>query len=194
MFPPDRRTLLLGLAALLLLAAAVTFARGHGDAERPPAPIATAGTVADGAGGVPPAPEEPILVHVTGAVRDPGVYRLPQGSRVGDAVERAGGPRRDADVIALNLAALLVDGEQVLVPEAIADAPPITAAAAGGILHLNSADLDDLDALPGIGPATAERIIAWRSANGGFTAVEDLLEVPGIGPAKLAGLRDLVAP
>lgn len=192
---PDRRTLILGLAAILLLAAAIAFWRGGGDA-RPPAPVPAAG---DGAGGAAPAPaaEEPVIVHVTGEVLKPGVYEMPQGARVIDAIEEAGGMTRDGNAVALNLAALLADGEQVIVP-ALA---PITATGAGptatgtgGLVHLNSADLDALDALPGIGPATAQRILDWRLQHGGFAAIEDLLEVPGIGPAKLEQLRDLVAP
>ena len=195
----DRRTLLFGLAAILLVAAAVTFLRGRSDTALPPALITTTGTVADGAGGVAPAQEEPLVVDVAGAVRRPGLYRLPQGSRVADAVAKAGGITSKADRLAVNLAALLVDGEQVLIPES----PPVgggaggvapDTSAGGELVHLNSADAAALDALPGVGPATAQRIVDWRTANGGFRTVDDLLEVPGIGPAKLEQLRSLVAP
>lgn len=195
---PDRRTLILGLAAILLLAAAVAFWRGGGDA-RPPAPIAASSAADDGVGGAAPAPadEEPVIVHVTGEVAKPGVYEMPQGARVIDAIEEAGGMTRDGNAVALNLAALLADGEQVIVPAlapiAATGVGP-TATGTGGLVHLNSADLDALDALPGIGPATAQRILDWRLQHGGFAAVEDLLEVPGIGPSKLEQLRDLVAP
>ena len=198
--PLDRRTLLLGLAAILLLAAGVTFVRGRGGDARPPAPLAASSQAADGVGGAAPAPAEPepLIVHVTGAVRRPGVYTLPDGTRVIDAVERAGGITRKADAVTVNLAAPLVDGAQVLIPEAYAPgagaAPTGPGPAASGIVHLNSADVAALDALPGIGPATAQRIVDWRQANGGFATVEDLEQVPGIGPAKLDALRDLVAP
>ena len=199
----NRRILLIGLAAILLLAAVVTFVRGRAGDERPPAPIATSSAVVDGAGGVVPAAEEKLVVDVTGAVRRPGVYRLVRGARVEDAVKAAGGVTRRADAMAINLAALLVDGEQVFVPEAMlvpagAVAPlPAEAGNAGAgttIVHLNNADAAALEALPGVGPVTAERIVAWRDAHGGFRSVDDLLEVPGIGPAKLEQMRAFVAP
>lgn len=194
----DRRTLLLGLAAILLLAAAVTFIRGRGGDARPPVPVAVAAAAADGTGGVAPAPEEPLVVYVTGAVRRPGVYQLPDGKRVIDAIEKAGGVTAKADAVTVNLAALLIDGEQILVPEAYAPgggaAPTGAGPAVAGVVHLNSADVTALDALPGVGPATAQRIVDWRAQNGGFRTVDDLEQVPGIGPAKLDALRDLVAP
>ncbi|MGI9188475.1 MAG: helix-hairpin-helix domain-containing protein [Gaiellales bacterium] len=196
--PLDRRTLLLGLAAILLLAAAVTFIRGRGGDARPPVPIPVAAAAADGAGGVAPAPEEPLVVYVTGAVRRPGVYQLPDGKRIIDAIEKAGGVTPKADAVTVNLAALLIDGEQILVPEAFAPGAGAAPTGAGpgvaGVVHLNSADVTALDALPGVGPATAQRIVDWRDQNGGFRTVDDLEQVPGIGPAKLDALRDLVAP
>ncbi len=191
---PDRRTLLFGLAAILLLAAAVTFVRGRGGDARPPVPPPSS---VDGAGGVAAAAEDPVLVHVTGAVRRPGVYTLDDGGRVIDALERAGGMTAKGNAVALNLAALLVDGQQVLVPELVpigAVAGPDVATGTSGLVRLNSADLTALETLPGVGPATAQRIVDWRTEHGGFAVVEDLLEVPGIGPAKFDQLRDLVAP
>ena len=185
--PLDRRTLLLGLAAILLLAAAVTFVRDRGGDARPPVPVPVAAAAADGAGGVAPASEDPLVVYVTGAVRKPGVYQLPDGKRIIDAIEKAGGVTPKADAVTVNLAALLIDGEQILVPEAFSPG-------ASGLVHLNSADVTALDALPGVGPATAQRIVDWRDQNGGFRTVDDLEQVPGIGPAKLDALRDLVAP
>ena len=196
--PLDRRTLLLGLAAILLLAAAVTFVRDRGGDARPPVPVPVAAAAADGAGGVAPASEDPLVVYVTGAVRKPGVYQLPDGKRIIDAIEKAGGVTPKADAVTVNLAALLIDGEQILVPEAFSPgagaAPTGAGPAASGLVHLNSADVTALDALPGVGPATAQRIVDWRDQNGGFRSVDDLEQVPGIGPAKLDALRDLVAP
>jgi competence protein ComEA len=142
-------------------------------------------------------PPGPVVVHVAGAVVRPGVQRLPAGSRVIDAVDAAGGLLPEADAGRVNLAAELVDGTQVYVP-AVGEVPPTAAAAdatgadGGGLVDLNIADLDALDALPGIGPATATAIIEHRERNGPFASVEGLLEVNGIGEAKLAQLRDLV--
>jgi competence protein ComEA len=139
-------------------------------------------------------------VHVAGAVARPGVYLLPAGARVDDAVGAAGGPTPAADVDALNLAAAVADGVRIYVPEhgeAVAQptlpmlADPAVTAAAGPV-DINRADAGQLDALPGVGPATAAAIIAERDRNGPFLTVDDLERVPGIGPAKLAGLRDLV--
>jgi competence protein ComEA len=137
----------------------------------------------------------PIFVHVAGAVRHPGLYELPDGSRVNDAVRAAGGPAKDADLDALNLAAKVKDGDKVLVPAKGAgpDAQVPTAggpaAGASAVINLNTATLDQLETLPGVGPATAQKIIAYRSDHGGFRSVDDLLNVPGIGPRKLDQIR-----
>lgn len=135
-----------------------------------------------------------LYVHVTGAVGAPGLYRLDAGARVVDAVASAGGFADDADRAAVNLARAVSDGEQIVVP--ILGAAPAAGgtagSAGGGPLDLNTATVDDLDTLPRIGPAIADRIIAWREQNGRFTSVDDLLSVPGIGEKMLAGLRDLV--
>ena len=115
-----------------------------------------------------------------------------------DAIAKAGGITAKADAVTVNLAALLIDGQQIVVPEAFAPgagaAPTGEGPAVSGVVHLNSADVVALDALPGVGPATAQRIVEWRTQNGGFRSVDDLEQVPGIGPAKLDALRDLVAP
>ena len=135
-----------------------------------------------------------LYVHVSGAVRTPGLYVLPAGARVVDAIAAAGGFAEEADRNAVNLARTLDDGEQLPVPRA-GEAPPAGAAApapADSLVDLNSADAAQLETLPRIGPALAERIIAWRDDNGGFTSVEDLLAVPGIGDTMLESLRDLV--
>src|SRR3954468_6415437 len=137
------------------------------------------------------------VVHVAGAVRAPGVYRLAAGARVEDAVRRAGGARPGADVNAINLAAKVVDGQQVVVPVraqgAAATAAP-GAAAARTPVSLNGASAEQLDTLDGVGPATARKIIEWRTQHGGFRSIDDLGQVPGIGPKKLAALRGQVQP
>lgn len=146
------------------------------------------------------APSKPVQVYVdvVGAVRRPGLYRIRTGARVADAVAHAGGPTRRADLQLVNLAALVADGEQVVVPErgagGVPAAPSAPGAAPAGPVHLNSATLEQLDALPGVGPVTAQKIIDYRTQHGGFGSVDDLDAVPGIGPARLADLRPLVAP
>ena len=135
-----------------------------------------------------------LYVHVSGAVRTPGLYVLPAGARVVDAIAAAGGFAEGADRSAVNLARTLDDGEQLPVPRE-GERPPAGAVApapADALVDLNSADAAQLETLPRIGPALAERIIAWRDDNGGFTSVEDLLAVPGIGDTMLESLRDLV--
>lgn len=142
-----------------------------------------------------PAPAE-LVVDVVGAVVRPGVVRLPPGSRVVDALDAAGGALTDADVARLNLARVLVDGEQVVVPrpgDPVPAAPPAAGGGEGGatLVDLNSADEATLDTLPGIGPVLAARIVEHRAA-GPFASVDDLVDVPGIGQALLEDLRDLV--
>lgn len=178
----------LGLAARSLLrdrAASVTPAGAAVGAPGDPDPIA--------------APRaERSVVYVTGAVHRPGVYRLPAGARVQEAVRRAGGQTATADAGAVNLAAKVADGQQILVPERPASATGGGAAspaeAPRGPLSLNAATADQLDELDGVGPATAAKIIAWRTANGGFASVDDLAQITGIGPRKLEALRPQVAP
>ncbi|WP_402469230.1 helix-hairpin-helix domain-containing protein [Isoptericola aurantiacus] len=142
-----------------------------------------------------------LVMHVVGEVREPGLVRLPAGSRVADAIEAAGGFTRDADTTVLNLARTVVDGEQVHVPAPGEELPDTPDAAAGtpaasdavpAPIPLNSADAATLATLPGIGPVLAERIVAWRDEHGPFTAFEELQEVSGIGPVLLGDLRDLV--
>jgi competence protein ComEA len=139
-----------------------------------------------------------VVVDVAGAVRRPGVYRLEAGARVDDAVRRAGGAAPRADLASINLAAKLEDGKQVLVPvrappgDAASGAPGSTAAAPGRPVNLNTATLEQLDTLAGVGPATAQKILDYREQHGGFSSVEELDRVPGIGPGRLAALRDLV--
>jgi competence protein ComEA len=143
-----------------------------------------------------------VVVHVVGAVRRPGLYRLREGARVADAVARAGGATRGAQLAGLNLAAPLVDGVQVLVPEAaaadaaggLADSGAVSPGATAPKPSLSSASAEELDALPGVGPVTAQRIIDHRTAHGPFRSVDDLDAVPGIGPTRVEQLRDLVTP
>jgi competence protein ComEA len=146
-----------------------------------------------------------IYVHVGGAVRRPGLYRVPIGARVDDAVRLAGGASEVAELDALNLAAKVKDGDKVLVPQRGAPGPnhgapgaPATGGAAAGggtsaggapVVNLNSATVADLETLPGIGPALAQKIISYRDEKGGFRRIEDLLEVPGIGPKKFEELK-----
>ena len=170
-----------------------------GAAPAGPVPIRVSGPD-DGAGG-----RERVIVHVAGAVRRPGVYRIEAGARVDDAVRRAGGATRRADLGGLNLAAKVEDGRQVLVPRrAAAGAGPRRAGgghggerrpargAAAAPVNLNTATLAQLDTLSGVGPATAQKILDYREEHDGFGTVEELGEVPGIGDVRLATLRELV--
>jgi competence protein ComEA len=139
---------------------------------------------------------EELVVDVAGKVRRPGIAVLPAGSRVVDALDAAGGARRGVDLTSLNLARPVVDGEQILVGVAPAAgvAGTVDAPAPDGatLVNLNTADQAALDTLPGVGPVTADAILAWREANGAFTSVDELLEVDGIGEATLADLAPLV--
>lgn len=144
------------------------------------------------------APATEAVVDVAGKVRHPGLYRLPSGARIDDALRAAGGVLPGVDTTALNLAAKVTDGQQILVGVA-ASVPGATAAGTGaapgqpsGPVNLNSATLDQLDALPGVGPVLAQHILDWRSEHGGFTDVSQLNDVTGIGEAKFADLKDLV--
>ena len=187
------------LAGVLALAAVLVFAGrfiAHSEAQ-PQEPVLET-VVAEAA------PAEPlqIVVHVVGAVRRPGLYRLDEGSRVADAVALAGGAGAKADLTGVNLAAPLVDGTQVLVPrrgEAVTASggvasPGGAAASSPGPVRLSTATLDELDALPGVGPVTAQRILQYREEHGPFGSVDELDAVPGIGPARLEQLRELVVP
>lgn len=169
---------------------------------------APAGVTAMGEPGAVAAAASPVVVaevvvHVTGEVRAPGVYRLHEGDRIVDAVDAAGGPTRAAVLDALNLAAPLVDGSQVHVPDRRGAASATGAvggsggavsgsATSGGLLDINLATAADFEALPGIGAVIAQRIVEHREANGPFTTIEGLLDVSGIGDATFAEIRELV--
>lgn len=164
-----------------------------------------AGTTADPAAGQS-SPSSPVVVHVVGAVVQPGVVELPAHARVADALEAAGGPQSDADTDGVNLARALVDGEQIRVPRegeeplpALPDASGTGDAGGTGpaedaqpLLDLNTADLEQLQTLQGIGPVTAQAILDHREAVGRFGSVDELLDVTGIGDATLAAIRDAV--
>ena len=140
-------------------------------------------------------PTAELVVDVAGKVRRPGIAVLPAGSRVVDALEAAGGARRGVDLTSLNLARQVVDGEQILV--GLAPVPGVagslvTPSTGESMVNLNTADQAALETLPGVGPVTAESIIAWRTDHGGFTSVDELLEVDGIGEATLEDLAPLV--
>jgi len=142
---------------------------------------------------VPPPSPRPLVVHVSGAVLKPGLYQLPPGSRVQDAIQAAGGLLPEADEAALNLAALLKDGQRVLVPTyAQAQATAASNPDSGGPVDINSASQEALENLPGIGPVLAQRIIEYREANGPFATVEDLQQVEGVGAETFEKLKELV--
>jgi competence protein ComEA len=192
----SRSTALVGLSLALVLLALV----GQRFAQ-----AGTAGEADIAAAPLEPVAEAPpltaLVVHVVGEVRRPGLYRLRDGSRIADAVRRAGGARHGADLAALNLAAPLVDGVQVLVPSRTVEAAMSPGAAAVGgaapaasVVSLSSATVEELDELPGVGPITAQKIVDYRAEHGPFASVDDLDAVPGIGPTRIEQLRDLVTP
>lgn len=197
--PLDRPTLAAYVVAALLVLVLggrwLTTRPDRGDAAGPGPPAAARAVLER------PAAGSGLVVHVAGAVRRPGVYRLRDGARVRDAVRRAGGAARRADTAGLNLAAKVADGQQVLVPERAAKGAAAGPAgdraaggAAGGSVSLNAATAEQLDALDGIGPQTAQKILEWRARRGGFAAVDDLDEIPGIGPKRLEALRGQLTP
>jgi competence protein ComEA len=155
-----------------------------------PAPVAISSAESGG--------EEPALtVHVAGAVNSPGLYRLPQGARVADALAEAGGPGQDARLDDVNLASRVKDGQKILVPLASetgseTQEPDGTAVSSPSTININTAGSDQLETLPGIGPALAERILRYRRENGPFDSVEALTEVEGIGPGKMQDLKGQV--
>jgi competence protein ComEA len=178
------RAILVAAVALVLLVVAGRTLADSGTATARSTPLVSTRTAAT----------VKLVVHVAGAVRRPGLYRLAEGSRVADAVARAGGATAPADTAAINLAAPVADGMQVLVPRKVVAAGGAEAQQTSGRPSLSSATLAELDALPGVGPVTAQKILDYRAQHGGFRSVDDLDAIPGIGPARIEQLRDLVSP
>jgi len=143
--------------------------------------------------------EKPVIVHITGAVPRPGVYALPQGARIQDAISAAGGFLAEAEKSQLNLAQSLEDGEKLDIPfiegasPIIATPGPTVAAVTTELVNINTASLEELDTLPGVGPTTAQAIIDYREENGPFISPEDIVNVPGIGPVSYERMRDRIS-
>ncbi|MGC4750287.1 helix-hairpin-helix domain-containing protein [Micromonospora sp. DT201] len=196
-FDPGRRGVraLAVVAAVVVLAAAGWAWRSRPDAE-PVAPLGSEAAAVTPAGDLSASGSGELVVAVAGKVRRPGLVRLPAGSRLADAVQAAGGPLPGVDVALLNPARKVTDGELIVVgitpPPVPAGPPGGAAAAAAGPLNLNTATLAQLDALPGVGPVLAQRILDHRDQHGGFKAVGDLRQVDGIGDARYEQLKDLV--
>jgi competence protein ComEA len=194
----QRRRLLLAAAgslALILLLGHFVLGAGTTTTAAPLPPPPAAGPEA----GVTGLPSSRVVVDVVGAVRRPGLYRLAQGSRIADAITRAGGATGKAELAQVNLAAPLADGEQVVVPRrggagVAAGAGPVSPGAPAAPVQLSTATLEQLDSLPGVGPVTAQKILDYRQKHGAFQSVDELDAVSGIGPKRLDQLRELVVP
>jgi competence protein ComEA len=188
---PRRLAAWAGAALVLALLSAWYLARSRPAAEGAPPPAAATISVHEDEGG------SRVTIDVAGAVKKPGVYRLSSAQRVEDALERAGGATRRADLSQINRAAKLEDGRQILVPtrpskSSVSAAAPSATAAPDQPVNLNTATLEQLDTLDGVGPATAQKILDFRSEHGGFSSVDDLDQIPGIGEKRLAALREHV--
>jgi competence protein ComEA len=205
----SRSTALVGVCAALAVLVVVGQRLASTGAATAPEAVASLEPASDMAGAVTAGPVAArlVVVHVAGAVHRPGLYRLKEGARVAEAVRRAGGATRRAYLGGINLAAPLVDGTQVLVPQRAPTsdaglqagvAPPslagVGAPALGQKLSLSAATAEQLDALPGVGPVTAQKILDYRAEHGAIRSVDELDAVPGIGPARLEQLRELVTP
>ena len=194
---PDRgRIIIYLLVGAVVLIVGLSALRGRGEA--------TGEVIVPAAGAsslLPRNVDRGLVVDVSGAVRRPGVYRFAQGSRVIDAIRKAGGPASNAFATGLNRAALLVDGQQVVLPERVAGGmTPVAGSAAGAgggsvaPVALGMATAADLDQIEGIGPVTAGKIIEFRDSRGGLSSIDDLDRIPGIGPATMETLRSAIQP
>jgi competence protein ComEA len=187
--------LVYGAIAVALLLVGARWIRSA-DASGPEAGGVEAAAPAEAGGGIELGGDGDVVVHVAGAVGDPGVYRLPAGSRVTDAAERTGGPAAKAALDSVNLAAEVGDGQQVVIPgrAPAAAATATTGEASSGPISLGSATVEQLDTIEGIGPVTAQNIVDFRTENGGVSSVEDLDQISGIGPATMEALRSSLQP
>jgi competence protein ComEA len=186
-----------GAIAVALLLVGARAIRAEGGGEEPFASTASASSSTTEAGGGFSLDGQAgdLIVDVAGEIHDPGVYRLPAGSRVDDAVRRAGGPTAEAELEAVNRAARLADGQQVVVPARVPGGGS-TAAAGGedGPISLGTATVEELDTIEGIGPVTAQKIVEFRDQHGGLASVDQLDQVSGIGPATMDSLRSRLQP
>jgi competence protein ComEA len=181
--------------AVALLLVGARAIRGEGSAQSSFAAASDGGSAGASSFSISGSGGE-VVVDVTGAVRDPGVYRMPAGSRVDDAVTRAGGAAPGAELEAINLAARLADGQQVVVPKRVSGAAAVAGAAGveEGPISLGTATVEQLEEIEGIGPVTAGDIIEYRDEHGGLSSVDQLDQVPGIGPATMDSLRARLQP
>jgi competence protein ComEA len=182
------------IGAVIVAAAGLWYVRSLPKPVRIEASAGAAARAGPASVGPSPAPP-PLVVDVAGWVRHPGVYQLEKGDRIIDALQAAGGAKSGADLRSLNLAALLQDAQQVLVPRRGSGGPAPGeggAGSTGGKINLNTATLDQLESLPGIGEVIGQRILDYRQQHGPFHSVDDLLNVSGIGPSHLADVKDLV--
>jgi competence protein ComEA len=193
--------LVYGAVAVALLLIGARWIRSSGDQTASASGVSYSSSSSSGAGGfnVDPQGGEDVVIDVAGAVDDPGVYRLPAGARVNDAVQRAGGATAKANVEGINLAARLTDGQQIVVPARVASAASAASTTAGstadaGPISLGTATLDQLDTIEGIGPVTAQDIIDFRDQHGGISSIDQLDQISGIGPATMEALRARLQP
>ena len=190
----QRRAIYL-LLALALAVGAIFFSLAHGNAAAPVKPtISPLPTYS-----VPPLPPALVVVDVAGKVKHPGIYKLPQGSRAADAIKAAGGPLKGVSLTDINLAEILIDGQQIIV-----GAPAVSTASkskksgaskgkiTSGTININTATVAQLEQLPGIGAVMAARIFAYRTAHGAFATIDDLTKVSGMGKSKFANLKNFV--
>ncbi|HEY3962587.1 MAG TPA: ComEA family DNA-binding protein [Gaiellaceae bacterium] len=190
---PQRRALAGALVALVLIVVAWRHMAHHRAAPQLAVAPLTVSSVSDSSSTAALAAHE-LIVDVAGAVQRPGVYKLPQGARVQAAVAQAGGLTSHADSAAVNLAAPLVDGEQVVVATRGAGGIGATAGSSAGPVSLSAATAEQLDTLPGIGPVTAQKIVDYRQQHGPFTSLDGLDAIPGIGAARIQELQGLAVP